>query len=103
MKTLEEFAIKEIQDLRKQKEVLETRQEKLLEINNNLGDERDAYKNKYIELITRLKEDFNFEIKESSIINPIYYIKNNGNWIWSNTDIEKYEFYKNTFNLKEGE
>lgn len=101
-KTIEEFFVEKYQKLEEENKVLEERQEKLLEINNNLGDERDEWKNKYNELVERLREDYRIRLESCSSINGItYYINIDGSWIWKNAQKEKYQYYKNVFNLKE--
>lgn len=97
-KTLEEFAIKEIQNLREEIQVLVGRQGKLLEINNNLCDERDEWKNKYYELVNKLKEDLKPEINVA--YSGDKYIKIDTNKLWQDYP-ESYEYYKNIFNLKD--
>lgn len=96
-RTIEEFFIEKYQKLEEENKVLEESQETLLEINNNLGDERDEWKNKYNELVERLKEDFNIKIKK--LYEDCYYLEFDN--IYSNAYEEKYQYYKNVFNLKE--
>ncbi|MBR6515917.1 MAG: hypothetical protein IKT40_03585 [Bacilli bacterium] len=88
MKTLEELFIKKYQDLEKEKKSLE-----------ELIQEEDKYKNKFIELVNRLKEDFKIVLKKDCEGNP--FIKAEENYIWATWQEEQYNYYKNIFDLKE--
>lgn len=104
MKTLEELFIKKYQDLEKENKSLEESLELSYKREAELIQERDKYKNKLIELISRLKEDYRIKIERAASIlsgETTHYISINGNWVWKNSQKEKYEYYKETFNLKE--
>jgi len=98
-RTLDEFFIQKYEKLEEENKVLEERQEKLLEINDNLGDERDEWKNKYYELVNKLKEDLVPEIKKATTNNQ-HYIDIRTYKLWEDYP-ETYEYYKKLFNLKE--
>lgn len=102
MKTLEELFIKKYQDLEKEKKSLEESLEFSDKIEAELIQERDKYKNIFIELISRLKKDFQIVLKADCEGRP--FIKAEENYIWSEWQEEEYNYYKNIFNLKvEGE
>lgn len=99
MKTLEELFIKKYQDLEKEKKSLEESLELSYKIEGELIQEKDKYKNKFIELVNRLKEDFKIVLKKDCEGNP--FIKAEENYIWSTWQEEQYNYYKNIFDLKE--
>lgn len=90
MKTLEEFAIKEIEDLRKENCNLKTLVE-VLESNLELS------KSKLEAFIKNVKEDFG--IKLSKYQGSCLIMSNS---IWENSNQREYNYYKNIFNLEEG-
>lgn len=98
-KTIDEFFIEKYNNLERQIEVLEERQEGLLKINNNLGEERDKWEEKYYELVERLKEDFEPKISTTKKGDVLIEFKH---WThFKEYSKLQYEFYKNLFNLKE--
>lgn len=98
-KTIDEFFIEKYNKLEEEIEVLKKEQEELLEMNYNLGEERDKWEQKYYELIGRLKEDFVPIIKKASCDDK--YFKLSEIYIWKENEEVKFEYYKNLFNLKE--
>lgn len=98
-KTIDEFFIEKYEKLEEEIEVLKKEQEGLFEMNYNLGEERDEYKNKYNGLINKLKKDFNIQLKDLGNDDKYIYMET----LYSNihVDKEKYEYYKEMFNLKE--
>ncbi len=103
-KTLEEFAIKEIQDLRKENEELKQELSMCKGLEKAQDENIEFWKNKYNEiytkydeLISKLKKDF--DVKHKKLYEGVYFIdlKN----IFSNSNPEQYNFYKDLFNLKE--
>lgn len=102
MKTLEELFIKKYQDLEKEKKSLEESLELSYKIEGEIIQEKDKYKNKFIELINRLKKDFKIVLKED--FEGKTFIKAEENYIWPEWQEEEYNYYKDIFNLKkEGE
>ena len=99
IKTLEEFAIKEIQDLRAKNICLENQLD-VYEENFAIQEENiEFWKNSYYKLIENIKEDFMIKLATNSDKEP--YIKCECYYIWPSFSKEKYEYYKNLFNLKE--
>lgn len=96
-KTLEEFAINEIQDLREENESLKQELEMYKKIEETQNENIKFWINKYYELVNKLKEDFDIKIKK--LYDECYYFE--FNHIYSNSYEEKYKYYKNLFNLKE--
>lgn len=99
-KTIDEFFIEKYNNLERQIEVLEERQEGLLKINNNLGEERDKWEEKYYELVERLKEDFKIVLRYSNAFEGEKIITTDI-ILFEQHEKEKFEYYKNIFNLKE--
>lgn len=97
MKTLEEFVIKEIQDLRKENQDLEECVKEGEAVISNLRTKQQHWENKYKELVENLKKDFGITLLPS--VSGTYYISTN--WVWDNDNKERFEYYKNLFNLKE--
>lgn len=101
MKTLEEFAIKEIQDLRKENQELAQQIITDEQIVGELQKEKKQWEEKYINLVKNLINDLNPKI-ETSCDDENHYISLNTNQLWDfESTKEKYEYYKNLFNLKE--
>lgn len=98
-KTLEEFAVNEILDLRRKNERLEDTNTQLYEISLKQKEEVLEWKSKYNELIKKLKEDFDIKIRRLDK-NTTYV---SVDCLYSNiyADKEKYNYYKEFFNLKE--
>ena len=99
MKTLEELFVKKYEDLEKEKKSLEESLELSYKREAELIQERDEYKNRFIELISRLKEDFEIVLKKDCEGRPV--IKAEQNYLWPEWQQEQYNYYKNIFNLKE--
>lgn len=99
VKTLEEFAIKEIQDLREENQYLKEELETCKVIEKNLNKNIEFLRDSYYTLIEKIKKDFKVELKVDTDRDP--YIKFENNYIWSSYLEEEYEYYKNVFNLKE--
>lgn len=98
-KTIDEFFIEKYERLEEEIEVLKKEQEELLEMNYNLGEERDKWGERYYELVERLKEDFEPKISTTKDGNVLIEFKH---WThFKEYSKLQYEFYKNLFKLKE--
>lgn len=96
MKTLEEFAIKEIQDLREENKLLKAEISADNKIILEVADERKFWENKYRELVKKLKEDFEPRI---SYLREEKYFEFGTSFIKEN-NLQKDEYYFNLFDLK---
>ncbi len=102
MKTLEEFMIKEVQNLREENEQLKDELTIASKMNDDLAVRRNYWKNKYEDLVKRIKEDLKPEMRTSA--GGRKYIISNNNYIWDGPgeeDQKSYQYYKELFNLKE--
>lgn len=98
-KTIDEFFIEKYERLEEEIEVSKEKQEELLEMNYNLGEERDKWEEKYYELVERLKEDFEPKISTTKKGDVLIEFKH---WThFKEYSKLQYEFYKNLFNLTE--
>lgn len=100
IRTLEEFAIREIEDLRAKNICLENQLD-AYEENFAIQEENiEFWKNSYYTLIEKIKKDFQVQLKVSldKEKEPYIYAQN---YIWSSYSKEEYKYYKNVFNLKE--
>lgn len=99
-KTIDEFFIEKYERLEEEIEVLKKEQEELFEMNYNLGEERDKWEEKYYELVEKIKKDFKIVLRYSTayegekIITPDIIL-------FEQHEKEKFDFYKELFNLKE--
>lgn len=101
IKTLEEFAIKEIQDLRKENQELEQQIITDEQIIGELSKEKKQWEEKFINLVKNLINDLNPKL-ETSYDKENHYISLNTKLLWDFEDTkEEYEYYKKLFNLKE--
>lgn len=98
-KTLEEFAIKEIQNLRKENEDLKQQIEDYKAREKNQEKDIIFLRNLYNKLIEKIKEDLEPEIKTCNL-NGQKYINIRTHKLWE-VYPESYEYYKNLFNLKD--
>ena len=98
VKTLEEFAINEIQNLRKENQDLKQELENYKAIGKAQEENRKFWENSYYTLIEKIKKDFKIQI-EGPNKKPYIHIENS--YIWPSNTKEEYEYYKNLFNLKE--
>lgn len=100
-KTLEELFINEFFTLKAKNESLESNIELLEAIEKNQDKSIEFWKNKYYELVERLKEDFEPEMSKAGSDEP--YFRFRENFIRENNE-EKDKYYIDIFNLKkEGE
>lgn len=101
MKTLEEFAIKEIQDLRKENEKLKEENKDLADYCSARQKESLFWEKEYKNLVKNLKEDLKIDLVKSmydgceEIRFGAYYAYN------GYSTKEKYNYYKEAFDLKE--
>ena len=86
-RTIDEFFIEKYNKL-------EEENKRLTESNETLS--KNCYF--YEEVIKNIKKDFEINVKNYAY--NTRYIRFNGS-VWSNTEEEKYEYYKTVFNLKE--
>lgn len=100
-RTLEDFFVEKYKKLEEENKKLEESLELSYKREAELIQERDEYKNRFIESISRLKEDFRVKLKANS--DNDYYIYVSNNYIWALYSKETYEYYKKLFNFKEGE
>ena len=101
-KTIDEFFIEKYQKLEEDNNRLKSNVEFLKVLVKTQEEETESWKNTYYELVERLKEDYRIEIERASTLSgETHYISINGVWIWKSSQKEKYEYYKNVFNLKE--
>ena len=98
-KTLEELFVKKYERLEIENKELTRLNDYFIEENSNQKEEIKKLKAKYDELIKQLKEDFDVQFKKDSGGKP--FIKLEHNYIWPEWEEEKYNYYKNLFNLKE--
>lgn len=98
-KTIDEFFIEKYEKLEQENQELKTHNDYLIEENLKLNEENEQYKNKFIELINRLKEDL--QPKIATIKNGDVLIEF-ARWThFKEYSKIQYEFYKNLFDLKE--
>lgn len=98
-KTLEEYVIKEIESYKKMNADLAEELRIAQNINFKQNEEIEDLKNKYEELVERLKEDLEPQISTTKIGDVLIEFK-----CWSHFKKYsklQYEYYKNLFNLKE--
>lgn len=95
MKTLEEFAIKEIQDLRKEVHDLQIQNDCLNIDYSSAKNRRDYWENKYNKLVEKLEEDF--KPKLETLANGKDYFSFSNCFSTNGTD----DYYIKVFNLKE--
>jgi hypothetical protein len=101
-RTIDEFFIEKYNKLEEENQELKRKIEKLEFLNIDIANAEQVANEKYYELVNRLKEDYRIALQKCSSLNGItYYISIDGSWIWKNTQKEKYEYYKNVFDLKE--
>lgn len=102
-KTLEEFAIKEIQDLRQEVEKLKEENKDLADYCSARQKESFFWEKEYKDLVKNLKEDLKIDLVRSmydgceEIRFGAYYAYN------GYSTKEKYKYYKEAFDLKEPE
>ena len=99
MKTLEDFVIKEIEDLRKENKILRKQIEAWKKQSDHYEYQFELTKGKLDCFIRNVKRDFDIKIAKS--ISESEYISCNNNWIWKDSRPEEFEFYKKIFNLEE--
>lgn len=97
-KTIEEFFIEKYERMETENKSLESKVELLETIEKNQSKIIEFWKNKYSELVERLKEDFGPEISEINS-NETYFRFRYG-FIQGNNE-EKDKYYIDIFNLKE--
>ena len=98
-RTIDEFFIEKYQKLEEENQDLKQELETYKAIEKAQDENIEFWKNKYYELIKRIKEDFGFELRYASAF-PDELIINSKVIIWENSDKEKFEYYKIIFNLK---
>lgn len=102
-KTLEEYVIKEIESLKKMNADLAEALRISRALNFKQNEEIETLKNKYNELVNRLKKDLKPRIEVAhNKENKYITLSNSHLWDFEDTK-EIYEYYKNLFNLKEEE